>query len=312
VREPAPPTAQPRIPAPLPAGAHVRVVAPSGPVDASRLERGCAALRGLGLEVSVARHVLDRATQPYLAAPDAARAADLEQAWLDPTIDAVWAAKGGYGAARTIAHVDWPLLRAAEVVKPLVGSSDTTALLAAFGARLGVATWFGPTVAGPVLGAAEPDTESLAALRRALLAPRAPMTIGRGHALVAGPPASGLTRGGTLSMLCSLAGTPDLGRGRDAVVVLEDVSEAPYRVDRLLTQLLATGWLDGAAAVACGSWTGCGPPGDVEAVLVDRLAGLGVPVVAGLPFGHGPVQATVPLGVPAVLDAAAGSLTVLA
>jgi len=304
----------PRSPGPLAAGAHVRVVAPSGPVDALRLERGCAVLRGLGLEVSGAPHVAGRTALPYLpylAAPDAARAADLEQAWLDPGVDAVWAAKGGYGAARTIAHLDWAALRAAAVIKPLVGSSDSTALLAAFGARLGVATWFGPTVAGPVLGAAEPDATSVAALCRALLAPRAPVTIGGGHALLAGAPANGLTRGGTLSMLCSLAGTPDLRSARGAIVVLEDVSEAPYRIDRLLTQLLATGWLDGAAGVACGSWTGCGPPADVEAVLVDRLARLGVPVVAGLPFGHGPVQATVPLGVPAVLDAAAGSLTAL-
>ena len=85
----------PRIPAPLAAGAHVRVVAPSGPVDPGPLERGCAALRRLGLEVSVAEHVLERAPLPYLAAPDAARAADLEQASLDPGVDAVWAAKGG-------------------------------------------------------------------------------------------------------------------------------------------------------------------------------------------------------------------------
>ncbi len=118
------------------------------------------------------------------------------------------------------------------------------------------------------------------------------------------------TVGGTLSLLCSLAGTPDAGSARGAIAVLEDVGEAPYRIDRMLTQLLATGWLSGAVGVACGSWTDCGSREQVRAVLLDRLSGLGVPIVADLPFGHGPVQATVPLGVPAVLDPAAGTLRI--
>ena len=299
-----------RRPEPLGPGAHVRVVAPSGPVDAARLERGVAALRRLGLEVSVARHVLGPGHLAYLAAPDAARAADLDEAWLDPDVDAVWAAKGGYGAARVVPLIDWPALQAAGVVKPLVGSSDTTALLAAFGARLGVATFFGPTVAGPVLGTDVSDAAGLDGLRRAILAPVEPVALAGEHTLADGPRVTAPTVGGTLSLLCSLAGTPDAGSARGAIAVLEDVGEAPYRIDRMLTQLLATGWLTGAVGVACGSWTDCGSQEHVRAVLLDRLSGLGVPIVADLPFGHGPVQATVPLGVPAVLDPAAGTLRI--
>jgi muramoyltetrapeptide carboxypeptidase len=308
------------VPAPLAPGAHVRVVAPSGPVDPARLERGRAALAALGLETSLGEHVLPRSARqdpgrlPYLAAPDAARAADLEQAWLDPGVDGVWAAKGGYGASRVVPLIDWTALRAARAVKPLVGSSDVTALLAAFAARLGVGTFFGPTVAGPVLGASAPDAESLAALRAALLPGDRRVVLAGGTALPAtngiDRAAEGITVGGTLSMVCSLLGTPDAGRARGAIVVLEDVTETPYRIDRLLTQLRVSGWLDGAAGVACGSWTDCGPPDQVEAVLRDRLGDLGVPVVVGLPFGHGPVQATVPLGAPAVLDPRTGTLAV--
>lgn len=285
----------------LAAGAHVRVVAPSGPVDRERLERGGQVLRELGFEVTLGRHVLDAGDPPYLAGTDRDRARDLEDAWCDPAVGAVWAARGGYGAARTVAALDWARLRAARAAKPLVGSSDATALLFAFARRLGVAGCFGPMVAGPVLGDVRPDPATLDGLRACLL------TDGPFELRVRRAPVPGTARGpilvGTLAMICSLLGTPDLPPARGAIVLLEDVGEAPYRIDRMLTQLRAAGWLSGVAGVGCGSWEGCGPAGDVESVLRDRLGDLGVPVVTGLPFGHGPTQATLPLGADAVLDA---------
>lgn len=282
-----------------PAG-RVAVVAPSGPVDPDALDAGVAWLRGIGLDVRLGEHVHDR--RGYLAGDDAARAADLQDAWCDPEITAVLCARGGYGAVRVLDHLDWPALAAAGP-KTLHGSSDITALHVAFGQRLGVATSFGPMVASLLAG---PDPETATATRAALLGEPNPVT--GGHPLVPGR-ATGPLTGGNLSLLVSLLGTPYAPPpARGHIVLLEDVAEPPYRIDRMLTQLLMSGRLDGAAGFALGSWTNCGDPDELRAVLTDRLTGLGVPIVAGLPIGHGKPQHTVTLGAGALLDAGSGTL----
>jgi muramoyltetrapeptide carboxypeptidase len=289
-------------------GDAVAVVAPSGPVRPDALRRGCAVLEGLGLRVRVGRHVLERGTHlpANLAGPDLYRAGDLEEAWCDPEVRAVVCARGGYGATRLLPLLDWERMGAA-APPLLIGASDATALHAAVAARLGVASLFGPMPATAVLGGSpRPDPETVAALRRALTE-AGPLRLGApaARALVPGR-ARGRAVGGTLSLLAALAGTPWLPESRGALLVLEDVGEAPYRVDRMLTQLEQAGWLRGVAGVVLGSWERCG---DVQPVLRDRLAGLGVPVLGGLPVGHGRPQLSLPLGVPATLDADAGTLT---
>jgi len=287
-------------PASLLAGDRIAVVAPSGPADPARLDRGCAVLRGLGLDVVVGKHALDRAPSglTYLAGADAERAADLQAAWCDPRVAAVFCARGGYGAARVLDHLDWTeMSRAAP--KLLHGSSDITALHVAFGRRLSVPTSFGPMVATAI---ADAEPEGLAHLREWLFGPGAPV---HGTHALRGGRASGVLTGGNLALLTSLLGTPyspEPAAGR--LAFLEDVDEAPYRVDRMLTQLLQAGWFDDVAGIALGTWTGCGDvTGDLGAVFADRLTPLGVPILAGLPVGHGPRQLTVRLGAGAVLDA---------
>ena len=297
------------VPPSLRAGDRIAVVAPSGPADPARLERGCAVLRGLGLEVGVGKHALDRGFASggvppglaYLAGTDADRAADVQDAWCDPRIAAVFCARGGYGAARVLDHLDWAALRSA-APKLLHGSSDITALHAAFSRRLSVATSFGPMVASLI---ADAEPEALAHLRAWLFGAGAPVT--GSHALRGGR-ADGLLTGGNLTLLTSLLGTehaPEPAAGR--VAFLEDVGEAPYRVDRMLTQLLQAGWLDDVAGIMLGTWIDCG---ELEAVFADRLTPLGVPILAGVPVGHGPRQLTVRLGVPVLLDADALTLDV--
>jgi len=154
------------------------------------------------------------------------------------------------------------------------------------------------------------DAESLGHLRATLFDPESVRTLGGAgtRALVPGC-ARGVTCGGTLSLLAAAAGTPECRPASAGIVLLEDVGEAPYRIDRMLTQLLRAGWFDGVAAIGLGSWMGCGDTEDAaEEVLAERLAPLGAPVLGGLQFGHGRPQLTVPLGVPAVLDAGAGTL----
>ncbi|HEX5569439.1 MAG TPA: LD-carboxypeptidase [Streptomyces sp.] len=294
-------------------GDRVAIVAPSGPVRRERLDAGVDVLRGWDLDPVVMPHVLDvHPDLPHLAGTDADRARDLTAAWCDPAVAAVFAARGGYGVQRMVDLVDWAVLRAAGP-RLFTGFSDLTALHTAFAARLGLATLHGPMPANvPFLK----DTATQEHLRRTLFAPETVTTITSPGArtLVPGR-ARGTTFGGCLSLLATGLGVPGpdaahaAHRARGGILLLEDVGEEPYRIDRCLTQLLRSGALEGVAGVALGSWHDCGPYEEVRAVLLDRLGPLGVPVVEELGFGHGPTTLTVPLGVPAVLDADARTLT---
>ncbi|PZT78150.1 LD-carboxypeptidase [Streptomyces sp. AC1-42W] len=291
-------------PARLRPGARVAVVSPSGPVPAERLAAGLDILRGWGLDPVPMPHALDAHRDlDYLAGQDEARARDLQDAWCDPSVAAVICARGGYGAHRMVDLVDWAAMRAAGP-KVFVGYSDITVLHEAFALRTGTATLHGPLV-GAETFLKDPRTQE--SLRATLFAPETVRTLGleEARALVPGR-ARGITYGGCVSLLAADLGTPH-GRtsGRGGLLVVEDTTEDPYRLDRILTQLLRSGALDGVAGIACGSWAGCGPYEKVRAVLADRLGPLGVPVVEELGFGHGPTGLTIPLGVPAVLDAPA-------
>ncbi|MCH0543025.1 LD-carboxypeptidase [Streptomyces sp. MUM 203J] len=299
-----------RRPARLRPGSRVAVVSPSGPVHEERLQTGLDILRGWDLDAVALPHAVDRHPSfRYLAGTDADRARDFQAAWCDPDVDAVICARGGYGAQRMVELLDWDAMRAARP-KAFVGFSDATALHEAFALRLGLATLYGP-MAG-AFGFLK-DAETQAALRAVLCEPDAEpvRVLGRATArpLVPGR-ARGVTVGGCLSLLAAGLGTPD-GRAslRGGLLVLEDVGEEPYRIDRMLTQLGRAGLLDGLAGVALGSWEDCGPYEKVREVLLDRLGGLGVPVVEELGFGHGSPALTVPLGAAAELDADAGTLT---
>ncbi|MFD7611473.1 LD-carboxypeptidase [Streptomyces sp. NPDC059828] len=294
-------------PARLRPGDRVAVVAPSGPVPADRLEKGLAILRGWDLEPFVLPHVLaGHPRLPYLAGEDAGRARDLQEAWCDPSVSAVICARGGYGAQRMADLVDWDAVRAAGP-KVFVGYSDVTALHEAFAQRVGLATLHGP-MAAALTFIEDPDTQE--SLRTTLFAPESVRTLrlGSARSLVPGR-ARGITLGGCVSLLAAGIGTPHARpSARGGLLLIEDTGEEPYRLDRVLTQLLRSGWLDGVSGIALGSWEGCGPYEELRAVFLDRLGGLGVPVVEELGFGHGATALTMPLGVPAVLDADAGAL----
>jgi muramoyltetrapeptide carboxypeptidase len=291
---------------PLRPGDRVAVVAPAGPVPADLLERGRAVLESWGLQVEVAFPAGARDGRlPYLAADDATRARQLQRAWCDPDVDAVLCARGGYGALRVLDLVDWDAMAAAGP-KLFVGSSDNTALHAVLGPRCGLVTLFGPMI-GTLAVTDDPDARE--GLRRALFDPPAVLHGGPDARALVGGRASGVTVGGTLSLLTSTLGVPHVPPPPDgAIALLEDVTEAPYRIDHFLTHLLRAGWFDRVAGIALGSWKECGPPEEVRDVVLDRLGGLGVPLVEELGFGHCRGQLTVPLGTEAELDADAATL----
>ena len=303
-RPPVPALTRPRR---LRPGDRIGIVAPSGPVPGDRLTAGLDILRGWGLEPVVAPHVLDKHPSGYLAGADHDRARDLRDLWCDPSIAAVLCARGGYGVQRMVDLVDWEALRAAGP-KAFIGYSDITALHEAFATRLRMATVHGPMAAAETFLQDGPTQEHL---RRTLFTPEdtRQLTSASAATLVPGT-ASGVTLGGCVSLLASDLGTPHARpSAAGGILILEDVGEETYRLDRIVTQLLRAGWLDGVAGVVLGSWQDCDPYEDVRGLFMDLLGGLGVPIVEEFGFGHCPSTLTVPLGVPAVLDADARTLT---
>lgn len=302
------PTVRSRPPPALRAGDRVAVVAPSGPVlSASRLAAGLDVLRSWGLEPVLGRHVHDAVG--HLAGADVDRAGDLGAAIRDPSVRAVLAARGGYGALRIAGEVDWGAL--ADDPKIIVGFSDVTLLLLAAWQRASLVTVHGPFVGR--LGLQTDDAR--AHLRRLLTEPVALGVLPARGRTVHGGTAEGRLVGGNLATICSTLGTPLATSFDRCVLLLEEVGEAPYRLDRMLTQLRFAGALDGAAGVAVGSLVRCAPgerpSGTAEEVVAERLGDLGVPVVEGFPLGHVDHQLAVPLGVRARLDGDAGTLTLL-
>ncbi|WP_181800490.1 S66 peptidase family protein [Streptomyces ipomoeae] len=285
------------------------VVAPSGPVPEERLSAGLDILRGWDLDPVVAPHTLDRHPGfDYLAGTDADRAADFRAAWCDPSVDAVLCVRGGYGVQRMVDLLDWDAIRAARP-KPLVGFSDITALHEAFATRAGLVTLHGPMVAGVDF---LKNTRAQEHLRATLFDPESVRTItaAEGSAPLVPGRARGVVLGGCLCLLAAELGAPHARpSARGALLCLEDVGEETYRLDRYLTQLLRAGWLDGVAGILLGSWAQCDPYDDLRALLVDRLGGLGVPIVEEFGFGHREEALTIPFGVTAELDTEAGTLT---
>jgi muramoyltetrapeptide carboxypeptidase len=287
-------------------GDRVAVVAPAGPVQAGRLDAGLAVLESWGLDVQVLEHA--RGTDErfgYLAADDAARADDLMRAWCDPAVQAVFCARGGYGVQRMVDLLDWESLAEAGP-KALVGFSDVTALHQAFAARLGLSTIHGPVVTS--LGGG--DEESREHLRSMLFEPVAGTALTPAGAvpLVAGT-AEGVLVGGNIALLAAEVGTSNSLRAADSIAVLEEIGEEAYRLDRLFTQLLRTGWFDGVRGVVLGDFTDCASPEAVQDLVLDRLGPLGVPLLWGAPFGHEPRNLAFAFGVSAVLDADSDAAT---
>lgn len=279
-------------------GAVVALIAPSGPVSAEQVVHGLDRMRDWGFRPRPGRHLTDRhPVLGHLAGTDADRAADLMAAWTDPEVAAIWCARGGYGAQRMIDLLDPAALRRAGP-KHLIGFSDITALHARLGRELDQITVHGPVATGRQLD----DPASADSLRTLLSGrPGSGQLLLRAEPLVGGR-AAGRLIGGNLALIADDLGIEPAPR-TPSIVIIEDIGEEAYRVDRMLTRLRRSGWFSQVTGVVVGDFTGTDDPGQIAAVLADRLVDLGVPVLHRAPVGHGDRNLAVPLGAVVVLDA---------
>jgi len=300
----------------------IGIVAPaSAPPDPKAVDRVVGQVEGMGFKAKLGRHV--RARLGFLAGTDRERAADLMGMFNARRVDGIICLRGGYGTARLFERLDFKLIR--EKAKVFCGYSDITSLHCALLVKAGLITYHSPML-NEGLGSDGYPEFSVTAFKRTV------MNIQPAGSILAGCQrkseieivrrgvAEGRLVGGNLSVLVTTLGTPYQPEFRGRILFIEDVGEVPYRLDRLFTHLLNAGVLQQVAGVAVGVNRECEDPkaksageyrqGSVD-VVRERLAQLRVPVVMGLPFGHQPFNATIPVGVRARLDAVHGDLVML-
>ncbi len=288
-------------PPPLKPGDLLRVVAPSGALrEVETFESGVEIWRAHGYRVEVNPQIDNR--WGYLAGVDSERRHQLLSAWKDPDCRGILCARGGYGSTRILEDWVW----SANESKWLIGFSDITALLWSL-STIGISGVHGPVLTTLV---SEPDWSIQRLFDWVEGRPLAPLEgMGWGSGIT-----TGILLPANLTVATHLLGTPVQPQMDDIVLALEDVTEAPYRIDRLLTQWRLSGALAKVRGIALGRFSRCEAPANIpsltiEEVLRDRLGDLNIPIVSNLPFGHNGPNAALPVGVPVQLDADKGILS---
>lgn len=315
-------------------GATLGIIAPaSAPPDPKNVDRASAVLENLGYKVKLAPNVHKR--WGYLAGSDRDRASDLMRMFTDKKVNAILCVRGGYGTARLLPLLDYKTIRAN--AKIFVGYSDITSLHCAFLTQAGLVSFHGPMLNSEFALPELPHFTVQSFLRTLASSLPRPAKKGEGRGegqsvdiatdypdqtvkILRRGIARGPLIGGNLALLCTVIGTPWQPSFKNAILFLEDVGEAPYRWDRMLTYLANCGLLQQVAGIAIGLNADCEDPHakttkeyrqTLDQVLRERLASLKIPIVTGLPFGHVPMNATLPVGIQAELDANRGELRLL-
>ena len=293
------------------AGDTIGMVAPASPSDRSKVEKAVKYLEGMGYKVRTGESVYS--SRGYLAGKDELRACDINSMFADDEVNAVFCMRGGYGSQRILDMVDFELIR--KKPKIFMGFSDITALLNAIYQECGLITFHGP-MGGDFAGGLGKPTKS--AMKRALESiepigelpnPETPEVVSEGRA-------RGILVGGNLSIVASTLGTPyeidTLGR----ILLLEDVFEEPYSIDRMLTQLRLAGKLSDASGIILGDWGNSVPEEpekslSLEEVFEDIFKDIGKPVLKGFKIGHCKPNLTVPVGAEAFIDTCSRTVCIL-
>ena len=282
------------IPRKLVVGDLIGIAAPSSPFDAAEFASGAAVLESMGFRLTIPGGIYRRSG--YLAGSDFERAELLNGLFENRQVKAIICARGGFGSTRLLQYLDYESIK--KNPKIFVGFSDITAILSALYTKCGLVTCHGPMVT--TLGQADRATRE--SLRSVLLSagkfelkPKNGLVMQKGAA--AGP-----VVGGNLSTLCSLLGTPAQPDYKGRILFLEDRGEAPYRIDRMLTQMKQAGCFESLAGLILGSFEGCGEYNEVLEIFADIIREFDFPVISGFEAGHGKTNITIPMGLAAMLD----------
>lgn len=300
-------------------GDTIMIVAPAGvEYRKLRLKLSVESLEALGLKVKVAENTLGRFG--YFPAEDEVRAAEVNQAFADDEVKAIIALKGGWGAARTLPYIDFDLVK--KNPKILLGYSDITALLNPIFDKTGLVTFHGPIAGGSWNKFTAQNVKEILfdGTAQHMVNPQEKgeylaVRRNRTETIVSGK-AKGRLVGGNLSVLTALQGTPYFPDTKGKILMLEDVGENIYRVDRMLTQLALGGHLNDCAGIVLGGWTDVDTDGGYgDFALLDifeqHFIPAGKPVFTGAMFGHIPNQRTMPVGCNVSIDADKGTVTML-
>ena len=284
-------------------GDAVTVVAPAGAFDREALFRGIDVLKSMGFRVHPDENLFRQ--DGYFAGSDAHRAKLLQNGFQDDSFQAIFCARGGYGSMRLLSLLDWGRIRAHP--KVFIGFSDISALLITLYLRCGLVTFHGPTL--NTLADADPQTPP--ALLKALTTDRpvkleGPETVTLRPGSVTAP-----VMVGNLTTFCHLVGTPFQPNFGGHVLLIEDTGEALYRIDRMLTQMRLAGCFEEMVGLVLGSFQNCGSQKNVHDLFERFFREEKFPMVAGFEFGHEGRNPTLPIGVPATLDADRRCLTYL-
>lgn len=294
-------TRKPILPAPLKKGDTIGIIAPAGPVRSEGdFAAGLKILTELGFKTRYQGDILRH--NGYLAGTDQQRLAELHELWRDPEVKAILAVRGGYGCLRLLPDLDFSLIR--EQPKMLIGFSDLTVLLTAIQQQTGLITFHGPMLTT----LARNDRDSQEGFFDLLTGRPNPVSKIKGLEILKGGEARGRLLPGNLTSLVHLLGTPWEPEWRDTILVLEDIGEAPYRIDRLLTQLSAAGRLEQIAGLVLGDFDQCGEVELIWQRALDLLGHRPIPLWANFPCGHGSRNQILPVGIEVQLDSSAGRL----
>lgn len=282
-------------------GDRIGIAAPASPFESETFHSGLETLKHLGFETAISQGIFEQ--NDYLAGPDSHRAEQLNALFADQSIQAIMCARGGYGTLRILSDLDFELIRSNP--KILIGFSDISTLLSAVFQQCGLVVFHGPmvtTLAGAGKATQQALMSAVSGNTPVTISTKTPVVLQHGRG-------TGPVAGGNLTTLCHLLGTPFQPVWKGHILFLEDINEALYRIDRMLTQLKLAGCLEGLTGVVLGSFKDCGDMDAIYRLVMDLFDPDAPPIIGGFDIGHGLADIpTLPVGLVATLDTGRGCL----
>jgi muramoyltetrapeptide carboxypeptidase len=276
-------------------GDTVGIVAPAGPFDPKKFMEGKAVLESMGFRTFFDEGIFQK--HEFFAGIDVQRADQINRMFADPAVQAVACARGGYGSMRILPFLDFKIIQ--DNPKIFLGFSDISVLLFVLHSRCSLVTFHGPVVT-TLANTAEQTIASMLAMMTSNkiveLKPEKGIVIKSGVS-------SGFVVGGNLTTLCHLVGTPYTPHFNGKILFIEDRGEAPYRIDRMLTQMKLAGCFEGLKGLFLGSFEACGKCNDIFRIVQEMFKDVNIPILSGFDIGHVRVNLTIPIGLRATLDA---------